>query len=366
MYVVAASTTSRGREAVQEEQMHPFAKYAARVEAENQSGKPTGIWVGYSKFEIPEYVIQYEGQGVAHVLCLLFHRASGKSYHSTSEHDLALTVREDSLALKSGLSTRSIERALAQLESDRRIRRVRRKHPSGRFLASRITLLDDSAQALQTSPQRYGLCRANDLRPFITMPRACLDVLSGMTPSQKATYISALALASREKRESVFVDKPEWFICSRLGENAFGAAVAHCKRRKLLTYSNGVLTLNDPQTGRRTERWKHGAEWVEHIDPEWDFDLNEVTAEQWHYTLESLLSRKFEINPDGWTLRSECPFCFYKERFHANFTKAAYRCHSCDAKGRLGQLVARIKNVNMTAAKEFIKEHIEALQKVTV
>lgn len=346
--------------------MHPYVKYAAKVEVENESGKPTGVWIGYSKFEIPEFVLRYYGEAPAHVLCLLYHRASGKSYHSTSEHDLSLSVREDTLASKSGLSTRSIERAFKQLESEHRIRRVRRKHPTGRFLASRVTLLDGSGEPLQTSPQHYGLCRVSDLRPFITMPRASLDVLNGMTPSQKATYISALALASRQKRESVFVDKQAWFIESGLGENAFGAAVAVCKRRKLLTYSNGVLTLNDPQTGRPTQRWKYGKDWIEHIDPQWEFDLNEVTEEQWHYTLESLLSRKFETAADGWTLRTQCPFCFYKERFHANFTKAAYRCHSCDAKGRLGQLVARVKNISMGEAKKFIAEHIEALQKVEV
>jgi hypothetical protein len=278
-----------------------------------------------------------------------------------------LPVRVDKLALKTGLSARSIERAFKRLESDHRISRVRPTTSRNRFLASRITLLDGTGLPLQTSPRQFRVCRENGLTPFITMPKASLEAINAMAlASEKAVYISAHALASRQKNECVYVDKVKWLILSGLAENAFNRGVKQCKAKKLLSYGNGVLTLNDPQTGKPNMRWQHNRPRIEHDNPQWAFDLNSVTADQWHYVVEALLDRKLETDSSGWTLRTVCPFCAYKEKFHVNFSKAAYRCHSCDAKGRLGWLVARVKGVNMTAAKEFIKERIAALETVTV
>jgi hypothetical protein len=346
--------------------MSGYAKYAASIGKQEQQGKRPGIWVGYSRFEVPSFITEYGGQAEAHVLLLLYRRAAGTSYNSMTAADLTFTVRQDTLALNTGLTTRSVRNALVQLGKDKHIVRTRRKRSNKTYLASRVTLLDGDGQPLQTSPQHYGVCRENKVKPFITMPKVCLEALHGMTPSQKGVYIAAHALASREKRESVYVAKEEWQILSGLAENAFNRGVKQCKSKGLLSYSSGVLTINDPQTRKPTQRWQHNRERIEHVNPEWAFDLNDVTAEEWQYVVESLLGRKLETDSSGWTLRTACPFCAYKEKFHVNFSKAAYRCHSCDAKGRLGWLVGLVKNVNMDAAKEYIKERIAELQRMRI
>jgi CHC2 zinc finger len=346
--------------------MSGYAKYARQIEKEDQAGRPPWLWAGHSTFEFPEFVAEYAGQPEVHVLLHLYRRARGKSYKSMTATDLTLPVRVDKLALKTGLSTRSVERAFARLESDHRISRVR-PTSRGRFLASRITLLDGTGQPLQTSPRQFRVCRENDLTPFVTMPRVSLEAINTMTlASEKAVYIAAHVLASREKRESVHVDKVEWLILSGLAENAFNRGVKQCKAKKILSYGSGVLTILDPLTGKANARWKNRKERIEHDNPHWAFDLNDITAEEWHFVVESLLSRKLETGPDGWTLHTVCPFCTYKEKFHVNFSKSAYKCHECDASGRLGQLVMRVRNVNMDAAKEYIKQHQAELQRMRI
>jgi hypothetical protein len=344
-----------------------YARYARTIERQEQAGKPPWLWAGHSTSEVPSFITEYAGQPEAHVLLHLYRRARGKSYKSMTATDLSLTVRVDKLALKTGLSTRSIERAFVQLESDRRIRRVRKKRSDRRFLASQVTLLDADGQPLQTSPGKYRVCYENDYTSFITMPRVSLEAINAMPLAcMKAVYIAAHALASREKRESIFVGKVEWLILSGLAENAFNRGVKQCKSKKLLTYGSGVLTILDPLTGKANARWKNRKERIVHDNPHWEFDLNSISAEEWQYVVESLLGRKFETDSEGWTLRSECPFCRqHKQRFRMNFQQSQFKC-DCGQAGRLGQLVMRIKGTNMTAAKEFIKERIAVLQKATI
>jgi len=210
------------------------------------------LWIGFSRFEVPEGVTKYAGKVAAHVLLLLYQSASGKSFYSATESELSFVAVEDHLAKKTGLTTRSIQLAFTQLESDGRIRRLRRTRPDGTFRTSVFTLLDSSGSPLQTSPYKYGVCRQNDV-PFVTIPKASLDAINKMKlASQKAVYLSALALVHQHKKESgISVDRNEWQKLSGLGESkyAFSSGLAYLKAEKLVTYRKGILTVNDPRKG---------------------------------------------------------------------------------------------------------------------
>jgi hypothetical protein len=342
-----------------------FAKYKANIDVQIHEGKPDGIWIRYSNFEVPEYVTWYAGQAPGHILLVLYHRAES---HGLSDH-ISLKVKENSVAEETGLKPRTVRHAFAQLKRDQRIRREARHDKSdGTFLASAVTLLNDSGEPL-TRPQKWGVCRSNEIRPFITFPVACLDEINDMAlASQKATYISALALVSQQKQESVYVQKDKWQELSGLGRNAFNSGVAFCKRKKLLSYSGEVLTVFDPKTHKPNERWKHPRKWIDHVDTKWKYDLNDVPAERWQNFLENMLGRKFEVGADGWTLRSECPFCReHKQRFRMNFQQSQFKC-DCGQRGRLGQLIERLKKIPMSEVIALLKQSMEseALQRVTV
>ncbi len=334
-----------------------FAKYAA-----SEAGKPEGLFAGYPIFEVPQYVADYKGQVPAVILLDLYNRACGESNKSHTEREITFSVRLDNLALKTGLSTRSIKRGVARLRKDKRIALSERPRRSdGRYLAYEVTLLDNSGSPLQTSPGEYRVCWWNEIRPFITVPRGWLGSVNKMKlPSQLAVYLTALDFVSQQKRQSAYVEVEQWRQRAGLGErkNAFDAGVSYCQRKGLLTYKGGeVLTVNNPKTPPRG--------WTDHVNPQWKFDLDTVPAEVWQQVIETMLGRKFEVGADGWCLRSECPFCHdHKERFHLSFEKSAFRCHICGKRGRLGQLISQLKNIPMSAVKDLLKQSIEPEQEI--
>jgi hypothetical protein len=151
-----------------------------------------------------------------------------------------------------------------------------------------------------------------------------------------------------------------------LGRNSFDRGVQECTKAGLLTYQRYVLTINDPRTGKPSER--AAGERIEHENPQWKFDLNTVTEGQWKMVISKLLhGREFIAGADGWSYTSRggtCPFCKTQRSFSVNFKLSQYRCfnEACglNRKGRLGQLVQRVLRVSkMATAKSYIKDCIE-------
>jgi len=331
------------------------------------------LWIDFSRFEVPEGVTQYAGKVAAHVLLLLYQRASGKSIYSGSQRDLSFKVSEESehrLAKKIGLTTRSIQLAFTQLEFDGRIRRLRKTRPDGTFDTSVLTLLDSSGEPLQTSPYKYGVCRQNNV-PFITFTKRSLDAINKMKlPSAKAVYIAALALVHRNKTEGgISVDRKEWQSLSGLGESkyAFSSGLAYLKAEKLVTYRKQMLTVNDPRTGEPADRSDNPKPWIDHgPGTNWkDGDLDDVPAEDFQRFVEAMLGRKFEVGEDGWTLRSECPFCHYKRRFRMNFAWSQCIC-DCGKRGRLVKLVSEVKGIPGSEVIALLKQSMKPPEAISV
>jgi hypothetical protein len=347
-----------------------FARYKASLDVQIHQGKPEGVvWFDYPRFEVPSYVLDYSGQSPAHILLVLYKRA--ESYELSDR--ISLKVREDTVAEETGLKPRTVRYAFARLEADRRIRRVRTKRSDGRFLASRVELLDGEGQTLSTAPRRdngveYGVCSHNQL-PFITVPKECLDAINEMKlASQKSVYFSALSLVSQDKQESVYVQKDKWQELSGLDRNAFNSGVAYCKREKLLRYSGEVLSVFDPVERAPNVRWKNPKPRIDHgPDTKWKFRFASVPAEVWRMEIEKLLGHGIEIGKDGWSLRYDCPFCHdHKPRFHVNFEKTRYTCHLCKRRGRLGELISDVDQIPMSVVIARLKRSMETPEAISV
>ena len=329
-------------------------------------GKPSGIFSGFSTFQCPVTLLQYAGNPAVHLALLLYVQGAGTSYRSSETGaDVSFLATIKRKAEVSGLSPRAVRSGFHRLEKDGYISlRMNRKTDAGRFRARRVFLLNpETGERLSTDPGSYGLLSSNasdEYFSFITVPRASLEAIHIMKhASEKAVYLAALCLVSKACDEVVFVERLLWRQLSHLGKNAFDRGVRYCISRKFLSYRKHVLTVNDPQTGKPTERWKNAGVRIEHENTHWKFDLNTVTPEEWQTVVEKLLHESFA--GDGWRHGKDiaCPFCGERDVFAVNFSLSGFTCHGCREKGKLGQLVQRVRGTNMGAAKVFIQETIK-------
>jgi hypothetical protein len=237
------------------------------------------------------------------------------------------------------------------------------RRANGTFTKSIFVLLHpETREPLFTVPGSYSVCYRNMVRPYLTVPRIHEDRLHGMQRSGRAVGLSALSEASANQSLSFVARKSDMRLKSGLGRNHFELGLSECEREKLLTYAKNIVTMLDPLTGKQANR--QSREFIQHEDPQWKFDLNHVTAEQWRSVVTRLMPRReFFEGKDGWTFTSghACPFCKAERAFAANFRQAQYRCHEDKTErcsGRLGQLVRRLLKCTMEEAKEYIEEII--------
>jgi hypothetical protein len=270
-------------------------------------------------------------------------------------------VKEETIAERCSFGRWAVSHAIRKLEADCRIRVSRTRDTITGELKISIYLLLHSAtkEPLKTSPGDYGFCHSNFERPYITLPAEAFDILPQMSRSARAVYLTALAIGSARICTSFGVRRDDWKKESVLGRNAFNRGVSECLRKRLLTYRRGLLTLNDPETGRPSERV--GGSRVEHENPAWKFDLNTVDAETWRASVERLVKSSFTVDKiTGWThckRDSYCPFCGKERTFRVNFTAAKFQCFACERNGGLGKLLMKLLGTaSMTKVKVFIRE----------
>jgi hypothetical protein len=222
-----------------------------------------------------------------------------------------------------------------------------------------LLLHSESKSPLTATPGSFGVCHHNADRPYITAPKETREKLKRMQAAGRAVYLSGLAIASGRKCTSFGVTPDEWKRQSLLGRNAFNRGRKECVKLKLLSYKRQKLILNDPATGRPSYRVAGGR--IEHENPQWKFDLNTVTAEQWRATIERLLRHQFIVGDSGWTHGTKdtrCPFCKEFRCFRVNFGASQFLCHGCNKNGRLAQLVMRVRRIKMPEAKLYIQEQM--------
>ena len=325
------------------------------------------FWKGHSRFQASHRVLAFKGRAESLILIYLFQLANAFSNAHIRIAVIELKVTGEKIAESVGLSPQAVYPALATLQAAGCIRIVPRTDPITKLTVTSIYLLlhPTTGEPMYSTGGEYGICAANWERPYLTLLKDTLPTLVQMTPAGRAVYLSAMAEASGRVRTSFAIRKQDWQKESLLARNAFGRGLRECLRKKLLSYSakKQVLTLNDPATGKVSERWKYERERVEHDNPQWKFDLNKVTAGEWRATIERLLKHEFFVGQSGWTHATReviCPFCKEPSSFAVNFGTAQYRCHAgkCGdaATGRLGQLVQRVLGASWRDAKSFISE----------
>jgi hypothetical protein len=324
-----------------------------------------GFWSGHSVFQIPVRVLGYKGKAESLVLTYFFERANSISFYSSAAVLIQISVQEKTIALRTGLNRSTVSEAIVSLEADDCIRVLRRRDPVTKKIKLSVYVLlhSESKNPLVATPGSFGVCHHNADRPYITAPKELREKLKGMQAAGRAVYLSALALASRKVSTSFGVTPEEWKKESLLGRNAFNRGLKQCAKLKLLTYKRYVLTLNDPATGAPTYRVAGGR--IDHENPQWKFDLNKVTAEQWQATVERLLRKEFIVGSSGWTHATKttrCPLCKHCRCFRANFGASQFLCEHCNANGRLAQLVMRVRRIKMSEAKLFIQEQMTPVE----
>jgi len=337
---------------------------------QEHAGRPSGLWSGFSCFQFPNGLLPYANSPVMHVALHLYRLASGAAYRAfDSGLDVSFRVRVQTLARMTGLPIRTIKAALHRLEQDKWIERKPQTTARGRFAATKIYLLDPrSGRRLETS-QRYGLLSSNKYFPFITIPKDALWAIDSMRGvGAKAVYAAALAVASEQEHEIVAVKRSRWLEMSNVSRNTFASGLKYCTRKGLLAYRRGILTLNDPRTGKAPARWKYGRQFTKHDAPKWKFDLHRVEPEQWKATLEKLMRQTFP-ECDGWTPQTAdvaCPLCGEHGKFSMNFHKGTFKCFACSKGGGLGKLVQHLLHGTMDDAKKYIQDTIEESERIPV
>ena len=333
----------------------------------NDNNSSPYLWEGHSRFQCALSLLRYGGTPPAHVGLLLYSMGSAISYRSRSVHDLSFACRTETIAEVTGISTKSVGRAFHQLEADSFTSRERQTTSAGTFSTSRVCLKDPATgYILQTHPKKYGLLASNLVHDYIIVPRLSLKAIHKMTTaSAKATYLAALAIATRAKRDVFNVDRSFWQDVSGQSRNSFVTGLQSCVGRGLLEYKDGALSLFDPEhPGELSVRTKR--EFIKHDDPHWEYDLRDITPEEWHTVLEQVLNHPIILS-SGWAIqkKNSCPFCGAAKCFSLNFDVAGWRCHHCQEIGRMGQLVQRLlKLVNMDQTKEFIQRVIAERKEV--
>jgi hypothetical protein len=335
---------------------------------EVQEGKPVTFWKNHSVFQTPANIVSFKGRSEVLVLLYAYKLANAVHIHCPAEVRIELTIREETLAEKTGLSRRAVSQAVRTLEAAGCVRVIRKRDlVTGRVRTSIYLLLhSQTKEPLRAFPKQFGVCHSNnESRPYLTIPQESREIINTMKPAGRATYLSALLLGSRSMRTELHIARHYWQEVSLLGVHAFCRGLQECKKRGLLSYKRSVLTLCDPVTGKRSERHKYACR-IEHEKPEWKFDLDAVTADQWQFVVEKILPGTPTGGHNGWTrtsLHVLCPFCGCERTFAVNCRTGHYSCQSekCSnhATGRLGRLVQRVLGLKrMSHAKAYIQKSV--------
>jgi hypothetical protein len=362
-----------------------MVKWPHQPQEDEQLGRVKGFWQKFSVFQVPADIVPFRGKAEARILLYLFMRARGFSYHSISQRDVCFVSRIETMAEKTSMTVRSVERGLANLAEQKLIYRAnnrtsdRRRGRDGHFLAATVTLLNShTGEILQTCPNNYALCLKNNVKPYLTIPSIALDEIFGMKKSSLvAVYLTTFLFASRFASETFSVYKQSLREASQMGRNAFNSAFKKLQQKNLLNYSRGILTIHDPATQKPVERWKKEPPWIQHDNAHYKIlDHSTVTPEQWKSVMEDQKVLGHELQwlnaaMEGWSQKRECPMC-HECFFCVDIHKAraiCFRSTKENAKGGCGLNVSLAKLVKLlcfpddkylkTNTLQFIKDFIE-------
>ncbi len=332
---------------------------------ERKERESDSFWAGHSRFQISRRVLRYKGKSESLVLVYLYERASSISFYSTEAVLIEIKVQEEKIAERTGICVRAVSLAIISLEVDGCIKVSRHRDPLTKKIKTSVYVLlhSETREPLTSSPKNYGVCEENRDLPYITAPKETREKIVQMNPSGRQVYLAALFAASVRVATSFGIPRDEWKLESGLGRNAFDRGLKECTAKGLLSYRRYVLTLSDPATGAPSKRVRGR---IEHENPKWEFDLDEVKAETWRAVVERLMQRRFVIGSNGWSNSARetfCPFCKEARSFRVHFGtaehKCEFKCHACARYGRLGKLIQKLLGTTkMSEVKDILKEEI--------
>jgi hypothetical protein len=331
-----------------------------------KEGEKEGLWVGHSVFQLPVTVHRYRGAPESLVLAYLYEFASSFSFHSSQPIVIELRVSQEKIAEKTGLALRSVPGAIQELEADNCIRVVRtRNEDTGQVELNVYLLLHSTTQEpLRSSPNVWGICHENSIKPYITAPKELLKSLMPLTPGARAVYLAALSLASVRISMSFTATREEWKAETLLGRNAFNRGLKECAKSGLLKYKRNTLTLHDPVTRKPSTKTRNVKDYAG--DRNWKFSLDAITAEEWQKVAQRLLGRQLTVNASGWshtTADGLCPFCTQPRSFTMNFSQSQWKCHHCGKRGRMFQLVQQVlRETQAQRVREYITDVLSPAQ----
>jgi hypothetical protein len=344
-----------------------FALHVLRAK-QADTNKPTGLWIGHSRFQCPSFVLEYAGRPPARLTLDLYDRAQGHSYSSADEFTLSFKVRLATVQEKTGMTAEQVKRSAMVLERDGRIYRKQVKSgKTGKFLSNLVTPLNPrTGRAWSTSPGKPGLLSENHFSEYITVPQDTIPAVKRISRHGLAVLLAALEAISKADTgtESTEITRQELRKSSCLGRDAFRKGLKECLSQGFLSFKSKVLTVHDPQTRKPTERWKNRRAESYHQSKKFDFDLNDRTADDYRTLLGAVFNQNYTDMPDRrWhpvLFDGGCPLCGEVRRrgdfaVCINPNVAGFHCYLCGRKGKLVELAAQVLGFSTPDAIEYFR-----------
>jgi len=304
------------------------------------AGKPKGIWKRYSKMQAFRAIRSLRGRASVSVYLYLLNLAGSRSTNSHTVRDLALKIKVETIALRTGLNERTVRRAMSELEGKFIARTAGQRADTIWFLNP-----DSPGEMLQTSPGNWDLISAQGINSYITFPKDSLPVIYTLNVSATDVYVQVLELVT------LLDDEVIWISRKKVSQSG----LKRCATKKLLRYSrHGCVEAFDPKTRKPSERWKNpkGFKYAPYEVQDGDFSLDNVSPEIRAALVAEHLGIIIE-NPTScdWFPNLTCPFedCG-QATFAISFTRDAYKCHSCGYQYMNHKRLKKARDANMLTA----------------
>jgi hypothetical protein len=343
-------------------------------------------WKGFARFQLPllpfSKLLRDRSTGAVELYSALFAVASGQGLliaPSPYRKELIIKVSHQVLENRVGISSSSITRATRKLVAMGLVKSKQGRTKGRKKIAvSSYVLLDPGTHDPMLKCHKYGgVCFVNDVKPFMTLPKAYLSPsgpFKSLSKVARRTLFAALMMASERGSLRLYVRQVKWQERSGVKSRShFSDAIDELELQGLLHYGDGLLEVYDPMLREPVPRWRRrqGEELQQRINEamvlkgkrRYPIDYETVTPEQWQAIVEEVMRRRFVVKGSGWTTAIECPFVTHrKPYFSINFHLGCYRCYKCadgmdHGKGKLARLIRLLLKCNVREVHEIIARH---------
>ena len=335
-----------------------------RSERKLMSRAESRVWVGFSRFQVPTAIVR-EGVllgGIEATLLLVLFRLA----NTPEPRDPVVTVpvKVKRLIDQTGLSDKSVRRALESLEANKFLTISPSRKKNGRQIGCNtyVLLNPETGKPLRTGAG-YGICHLNDV-PYFPVPTDVVKqhVIARLTLSEKSLYIALLVNTGRTQTVTFTAMATMLAKLSHLSPKTFRKAVEALELAGLIVRDEKTYTMCDPVTRERSRRFAKGEDnprnWTTEGKKALDYDT--LTAEQWKNVIDGCFKQPYIYADQGWTAPAKCPYhSGAKPTLSFNFERGCFKCQSkkCTAKGKLSRLVRTLMKTSEQETQEFIARY---------